>query len=323
MNGEFDRIARLLAGLPAGERVIVGAGDDAAVLRVEAAYDLVATTDAFVEGRHYRMDLVDAGTLGRRLAAANLSDVAAMGARPRWALLSLVLPLALDPRFVEEAARACAAALAADGAAIVGGNLAATDGPAVWNVTLLGEVERGRAWTRAGAHPGDAIAVTGNPGRAAAVLAALGAGVSWGRVPEALRAHWSAPPSRVAAARAMAAAGGVAACIDISDGFAADLAHLARASGVDVELDDATWPADPLQGDPALEPRLAPGDDYELILAIAPARLEGLVAAASTAGVPLHVVGRCAGAGTGRIMRRAVDGSLAEVTARGWDHFTG
>ena len=170
-GSEFERIAALVSSLPRGEGVIVGPGDDAAVLRVRDGRDLVATTDTFVEGRHFRRDVLTPAETGARLAAANLSDLAAMAAEPRWALLSLVLPPSWTHAECMMLERACARALAADGAAIVGGNLAAGEGPFTATLTLLGEVERGMQWTRGGAKPGDLVAVTGAPGSAAAFLA--------------------------------------------------------------------------------------------------------------------------------------------------------
>ncbi|HEY6193825.1 MAG TPA: AIR synthase related protein, partial [Candidatus Eisenbacteria bacterium] len=137
--GEFARIAAIVAGLPGGEGVVVGPGDDAAVLRPRPGHDLVASTDAFVEGRHFRRELLSPVEIGVRLAAANLSDLAAMAAEPRWALLSIVVGAGWSAAECEALELACARALAAEGAAVVGGNLASADGPLVATVTLLGE----------------------------------------------------------------------------------------------------------------------------------------------------------------------------------------
>ncbi len=336
MPGEFERIRGLVAGLPAGDGVVVGPGDDAAVLRPRAGFDIVVTTDAFVEGRHWRAGAMAPDALGRRLAAANLSDLAAMAAEPRWALLSIGAPANTDADWMEAVERACAAALAADGAAVVGGNLASSAGPAWWSVTLIGEVEADRAWTRAGARAGNVLAVTGWPGRAAAVLDADASGVA---VPDALRAAHGAPPSRVRAARAMAATGGVRAAVDVSDGFASDLGHLCDASAVGAEVEWARWPADPEQrevaarlaararaserGVPAIEFgfRTAPGDDYELILAVDPARWDDVAAAAAAHACPLAAIGRFT-AGPGLVGITA-DGREQAIAPRGWDHFAG
>ncbi len=228
--GEFARIAAIVAGLPRGEGVVVGPGDDAAVLRPREGHDLVASTDTFVEGRHFRRELLSPAEVGVRLAAANLSDFAAMAAEPRWALVSLVVGAGWSTGECEALELACARALAAGGAAVVGGNLASGDGPLVATVTLLGECPRARVWTRSGARPGDMLAVTGVPGSAAAAMALALAAVppAWARVPAELRRAYGAPTARVRVARALAGAGGVRAAIDLSDGLTRDLAPACR-----------------------------------------------------------------------------------------------
>lgn len=329
-EGEFARIRDIVAGLPAGERVIVGPGDDAAVLRPREGFDLVVTTDAFVEGVHWREGLLPPEGVGRRLAAANLSDIAAMGARPLWAVIACAAPAAADAAVLRAIEHACAAAFAAEGAAVVGGNLTSTSGPASFTVTLIGEVARDRAWRRAGARPGDVLAVTGSPGRTAAVLAlALREGGSIAGVPVELAATYAAPPCRVRAAAAMAAAGGVRAALDISDGLAGDLAHLCAASGVGARVDDACWPADAalaeaaarLAPDATLERAwpLGPGDDYELLLAIAPEAFAACAAAAAREGAALTAIGEILPADAGLVLRAS--GRDVPLVVRGWDHF--
>lgn len=338
VHSEFERIRALVAGLPHGEGVVIGPGDDAAVLRPRDGADLVVTTDAFVAGRHWRPGLLPLAGVGRRLAAANLSDLAAMGATPRWAVIACGVPAGTAEAETRAIEQACAAALAAEGAAVVGGNLSATDGAAWFAVTLLGEVARGAALTRGGAREGDVLAVTGYPGRAAAVLA-LALDVepaTLAGVPEALAAAYAAPPCRVRAARAMAAAGGVHAAIDLSDGLAGDLAHLMRASDAGAVLDAGRWPVDAAlyaaaarlaqrtQGEAAetIAARLPlePGDDYELLLAIAPERFDACRAAAAAEGAPLTVIGEVIAASRGLLLRAAA-GTEAALVARGFDHF--
>lgn len=300
-SGEFERIAALIRGAAVGEGVVLGPGDDAAVLRPRAGRDLVVTTDTFVEGRHFRRGTLDPVAIGRRLAAANLSDLAAMAAAPRWALFSIAAPSdwsEAEVRAVQDSARQ---ALEAEGAAVVGGNLAGTDGPLVVSVTLLGDVEPGRHWTRAGGRVGDALAVSGVPGRAALALAGASEGDAW-------PAEYRSPPCRVRLAQILAAVGGVTAAIDLSDGLSGDLAQLAVASGVGAELfADALSPG-------ALEP----SDDYELLLAIEPSRVTAILEASRAAGAPLTLIGRCVEHG---LHVTDAAGTRRVIEPRGYDHF--
>ena len=321
--GEFERIRRLTAHLPEGRGVIVGPGDDAAVVRPSDGMDLVITTDSFVEGRHFQKTWArDASALetlaqaiGRRLAAANLSDVAAMAAVPRWAVVSFGLN-AGDPTWIESLERAAAAKLGEAGAAVVGGNLARVEGAEWYDLTLIGEVERGRAWTRRGARAGDWIAVTGAPGTAAA-FEALAMEHFAGRASErsrALAALWSDPPARNAAARALAATGGVTAAIDISDGLSGDLAHLCEAGGVGAEIDE-----DALRSAAAPEGCFVPSDDYELLLAVDPAKRDACADAAQGSGAALAFIGRVT---SGRELRlRQNGGAVVPLPGHGYDHF--
>ncbi len=344
-GSEFARIAALVAGLPRGAGVVVGPGDDAAVLRPRDGRDLVVTTDAFVEGRHFRRDLLTPSESGLRLAAANLSDMAAMAAEPRWAVMSLVVPVTWSASECRLFERACARALHASGAAVVGGNLVAAEGPFSATVTLLGEVERGLAWTRAGARAGDVLAVTGLPGSAAAFLALALASVppTRARVPGELAERFLAPPPRVAFARSLAAVGGVRAAIDVSDGLSGDLAHLCRASGVGARIEQACLPADralraatrklsavsgegrgpsPDEEDALLaQLQLGPSDDYELLLALDPDAWERCAEAAAITGTSLTRIGEVT---KGPMLElEGVAGDLRPLEPRGWDHFPG
>ena len=330
--GEVEAIRLLTRDAAAGAGVIVGPGDDAAVLRCDPGEDLVATTDALVEGRHYLPEWLPPSGRGARLAAANLSDLAAMAARPRWALLSAGARPEHEMEALLEFQRGLAVALGAEGASIVGGNLSAVAGDEWWSLTLLGSVARGRAWTRAGAKPGDLLAVTGFPGRAAAGLA-LARRVSPGASPgpaaewRPLMDAWLKPRARVGFALALEPARAVTAAIDISDGFAGDLARLCEAGGVGCEVDERSLPDDPALeraakalGLAASTLRLGPSDDYELLLAIDPARRDACERVARESGTPLAFAGRFTNR-RGEISLVAAHGKRTALDPRGFDHF--
>jgi thiamine-monophosphate kinase len=338
--GEFEVIRRLSAARSGADRgrsfaadpragVVVGSGDDAAVLRPAPGGDLVATTDAFVEGGHFLRDWCPPRVAGARLAQANLSDLAAMAATPRWALLSIGARGESEIGDLVAFQSGLTGALEAAGAVLVGGNLTAVAGAEWYSLTLLGECERGREWTRFGARPGDLVAVSGRPGRAGAglrLVRVLGEGArapQWAPLLEA----WLAPLARVTLARALRETGAVTAAIDISDGFAGDLGHLCESSGAGAEVDESAWPQDPLLAGAAaalgVAPailRFGPSDDYELLLAVDPAGRADCERAAAAAGSPLAFVGRFTAA-PGLLALRSAGGVTRPLGGAGHDHF--
>jgi thiamine-monophosphate kinase len=327
--GEVETLRRLAAARRAPPGTVVDAGDDAAVLRIRPDHELVATTDTQVEGRHFLPEWLDAVRIGARLATANLSDLAAMRATPRWALVSLGVRPEHDVAALIELQRGLAVELARHGAGIVGGNLTAVEGAEWYGLTLLGEVARGAAWTRHGARPGDLLLVSGHPGRAGAgarVAQRLGESA---RAPEwrALLEAWLEPAAR--AALALALGEGVTAAIDLSDGLAGDLMRLLEASGVGALLDEAAFPADPeltraaqALGVDARSLVLGPSDDYELLLAIDPAAREATLAAARGAGVSLTAIGTLTDV-PGTLELREAGGGVRAIEASGYDPFAG
>lgn len=292
----IERIARR-AGRTPGRDWALRIGDDAAILRPRAGDELVFSTDAFVEGSHFRFGREPARTIGRRAMVANLSDLAAMGAEPVGALLSLSAPRrgtladfdGIVAGVLQEAERfACP---------VVGGNLTHAR---AWSldITVIGRCRRGKALRRRGLAPGDALYVTGTLG--GATLARLKADATGGT----LR---SVPVPRIAVGRALARLTGVRACIDLSDGLATDLAHLLEGSGAGAQIEPSALPRPRGfdRGCAALD--LSPdrvisggGEDYELLFAFrcgrnpsADTRRIGRLAARS--GVPITRIGRITG----------------------------
>ena len=311
--GEFGLIDRLTArftgGGPAGaaDRVVLGPGDDAAVLATPDGR-VVASTDLLVDGRHFRRDWSTAADVGRKAAAQNLADVAAIGAVPTGLLLGLALPPELEVAWLEELADGMRAECDEAGAAVLGGDVVRGE-TLTLAVTALGDLEGRAPVTRSGARPGDVVAVTGRLGWAAAGLAVLGRGF---RSPvSVVAAHRRPEPPYAQGPRA--AELGATAMVDVSDGLVADLEHVALSSGVGIELDTASLeiPAklSDVGGALGVEPLswvLAGGDDHALAATFPGTR---------PPPAPWRVIGRVA-RGRGVL----VDGT-AYAPPGGWDHF--
>ena len=272
--GEFGLIARIERAVARSMRrsagVVLGIGDDAAILRARAGEDLVVTIDALVEGVHFRFATQSPRAIGRRALVANLSDLAAMGARPLGCLLALAAPPSLPVRTLDAVLAGLLHEAGVHGCPLVGGNVARARQTSL-SITAAGAVARGRALLRRGARAGDRILVTGSLGGAALEVARAERGV--GRVRRV-------PTPRLAAGRALARLPGVGGCIDVSDGLEADLAHLLEPAGLAAELDPARVPRPP--GFAAacrrlgLDPdrlALGGGEDYELLFTLRPGAL--------------------------------------------------
>jgi len=331
-TGEFGlirRIRRLIEEEGArGHGVLEGLGDDTAVLEPRSDRLVLATCDAMVEGRHYSRDFMTLEEVGRRAMAMNISDIGAMGGRPAWALVSLGIPEDIEDTDILELYRGFLKELNPMDAAVVGGNITGADRGLLIDVTLLGEVERGRMVTRAGARPGDRILVTGYPGQAAAGLKILIRGEPLD-TPDAapLVRAYKTPAHRARAGRAAAETGRVTAMVDISDGFLGDLGHIREESGVGavlhltrLPLSDALLRAAEKWGLDPLETALEPSDDYELVLTCAPEdvpAVKGAICAAE--GLQVTEVGRITQEPGCEIVKP--DGSRAPAAGGGWDHF--
>ncbi|ANB16673.1 thiamine-phosphate kinase [Dokdonella koreensis] len=315
---EFDLIdlIRRRAGIERND-VRLGIGDDAALVLPPPGHELAICTDTLVAGVHFPADTA-AADIGWKALAVNLSDLAAMGATPAWALLALTLPTA-DAAFVEAFCTGFGALAAQHRVALIGGDT--TSGPLTITVTVHGFVPPEQALRRDGARVGDAVFVTGTLGDAAAAL--------WLRRRSgdpALRAQLDPrldrPEPRIAAGAALR--GAATACIDVSDGLLADLGHIADRSGVGIDIETDALPSSPaLLGAFAAADRarlqLAGGDDYELAFTAPAHRAGDLQRDLARIGCGATRIGRVVeGAGV-----RALDADGAPITlpARGWEHF--
>ncbi|MDQ2640508.1 MAG: thiamine-phosphate kinase [Pseudomonadota bacterium] len=325
-RGEFELIERYFRRPAEAQRVHrkdvpLGIGDDAALLDVPAGWQLVAALDALVEGRHFPAGC-EARSIGHRALAVNLSDLAAMGATPAWFLLSLTLPAA-DEDFLAGFTGGMMALGDAHGVALVGGDT--TGGPLVAVVQALGLVPAGAALTRAGASPGDLVYVSGTPGDAAAGLRLLldpASGASIGETHrDSLLQRFMFPAPRVALGQSLL--GLASACIDVSDGLAADAGRLAAASGCGLQLDMEQLPLSPalqaFAGDAAARRMaLTGGEDYELCFTIAPGRLPLFAAQLDNVKCQVTCIGSLV-PGSGITVRE--QGRPVTLDLRGYDHF--
>jgi len=295
--------------------VLQGVGDDAAVLDASGDGSLVLSVDTLVDGVHFPAEF-DARFVGHRALAASLSDLAAMGAEPAWALLALTIP-SVDEHWLAGFSAGLDALARRFGVALVGGDT--TRGPLAVSLTAAGRLPPDSAILREGARAGDDLWISGTPGDAAAGLAILqGRMPAQGRAREALLRRFQLPEPRVALGIALR--GVATSCIDVSDGVAGDLAKLCAASGVGAELESRELPLSAgLCSVAGLESRLAfalgGGDDYELLFTASPTDRARI--AALDAGVVLRRIGTISeGAGV------RIDGSPPDRDAiHGFDHF--
>jgi thiamine-monophosphate kinase len=274
--GEHALITRITARLAMPPWVLVGPGDDAAVIEPERGALEVITTDAQVEGIHFDRRFVPPDAIGYRALAVNLSDLAAMGAQPRAAVLSLALPDAMDAAVVDGVVDGLLVLAAAQRVTIVGGNITRTTGPMMIDITALGSVRRRRVLTRSAARPGDEVWVTGMLGDAAVGLQSLRDG---GGGPTPCEHRYLRPEPRVRAGLVVGRNRAASSCMDLSDGLADAVRQVAAASHVGMRIDAAalpisdesrTWHA--RRGDDAVRTALAGGDDYELLFTVRPAQ---------------------------------------------------
>jgi thiamine-monophosphate kinase len=316
MSDEASRIAALSARLRAGGAgVVLGIGDDAAVLAPFTG-GVVLTVDTSIEGVHFRRGWAPLRTLARRAVIAAVSDLAAMGARPRATLVALALPASIDDAAFLELIDGTADAARETGATLVGGNLSAAQELSI-TTTAIGEAGK-RVLTRSGAKLGDAIYVTGVLGAAALGLAHLTSGRDTDTGAAPFVARWCSPTARLADGQALVRDGATA-CIDVSDGLSRDLGQLCAASGVAARLELASLPMLEGQAERAralgLDAgalALTGGEDYELVFT-------------GRASAEFAAIGRCIGeivSGTaGEVCVVDADGERVAVAVSGFEHF--
>lgn len=324
-----DRVIELFApsGGALGEKIVVPNGDDAAAYFVEPRYVSVVTTDTMVERVHFELSHGPALRLGRKLMAVNLSDIAAMGASPRYALISVCFPKSTPIGVVEAIAEGVQASARSFGVAIIGGNVTSSPGPIVLAATLIGRADPEQLIRRRGTQAGDAIFVTGQLGHARAGLLVLN---SVGPVEKSdprmtLVSALTDPKPRVAAGRALARTHLVHAMCDVSDGLGRDLRHLLEPESLGARIDASTLPTSAAlrgfcqsQGFDLERTALEGGEDYELLFTAHPRDSEAIVSTCAAAGTPVSRIGMVTPDPSFEVLN--VDGEV-EGLPGGYDHF--
>jgi thiamine-monophosphate kinase len=326
---ERELIARIRRPLPAAPAwMIVGIGDDAAVVETERNRLEVLSLDAIVEGVHFDRRFTPPRAIGHRALAVNLSDLAAMGAAPRLALVSLVLPPALPVSHFDGIVAGLTDLAAKERVEIAGGNLARSPGPIVVDITVVGTVKRRRALTRAGAKAGDELYVSGSIGAAAAGLdrfRSTDAGDAGApAADDPLASAYCFPTPRVRLGVLLGRNEAASACMDLSDGLGDAVHQLAAASGVGATI-EADWL--PIHANArewfaarridAIDASIAGGDDYELLIAVRPRGRRRFEAAVRSSGTAVTRIGVCTADREVLLRRSGQEAALP----RGYQHF--
>ncbi len=317
--GEFGLIERLTRQAGTAAHLVKGIGDDCAIQRQSSEMELLTSTDLLIEGVHFDRRWISLEELGRKSAAVNISDIAAMGGQPKSLFLGVACPAELPLAELEAFARGFIAEVERYGAVLAGGDTCRSLGPLLISVTVQGEIEAGRAICRDGARPGDAIYVSGTLGDSALALQELLAG----RQPDSylLQRH-NCPTARVDLGRRLSEKRLASAMLDLSDGIISDLGHILKASGVGAQLELDSIPlSEPFRR--ALEKdrnlidlALGGGEDYELLFSSSDHNLADS-AALGCVLTKIGVVERQPG-----LRITAGDGSDYNCQRRGYDHFS-
>ncbi len=316
-DDEFAIIERYFSriGWQSEEAVVLGPGDDCAILSVPNDHELCVSTDTLVSGVHFPADSTGRIVAHRSLTAA-VSDLAAMGAKPHAVTLALTMPM-IDHEWLAELSAGLSDLSIAIRLPLVGGNL--SRGPLSLSLTVMGVVPTGLALRRSGARPGDGIYVTGFPGEAGAGLLLLG---QEGKIPRRLIHAYCYPEPRVEAG--MALRGIASAAIDVSDGLLADLTHLTTSSevGAVICLDDIPLSPDlraQFARNDALSLALTAGDDYELCFTAPEAHHEAICTTGESSGLPMTRIGRITGGSGFQLTGSGVD--ELKIDGTGYQHF--
>jgi len=325
---EQELVGRITSRLAASPPwMLVGIGDDAAVVEPVRNQVEVLTVDAIVEGVHFDRRFTPPAAIGHRALAVNLSDLAAMGATPRLALLSLALPADLPCADFDAIADGFTALAATHRVQIAGGNLTRSPGPLVVNVTASGWAKRRNVLTRGGANPGDAVYVTGCVGSARAGLEALRASLMAPEF-ESCVTRYLYPQARVKTGQLLGRNRAATACMDLSDGLADGIRQIAEASGVGIAIDGSAIPIDPAtrawfesrQADPIME-AIGGGDDYELVFTASPKLRGRLRDVTRHGGVAITRIGSCTKGSTVELLQDIDGRTTSAPLPRGFGHF--
>jgi len=326
--GEFGLIERIKKWVtPDDSSVVVGIGDDAAVVEDRPDLYRLITTDAFVEGVHFRREFATPWQIGWKAMAANLSDIAAIGGEPRWAVVSVAFSETISVEEVEELYRGMNAVCSPFGCSIVGGDTSFSPDRMLISIAVIGEVEKERLTLRNGAKIGDAICVTGELGGSEAGLQVL---KEKGPTDEDVVRRHLEPRPRLREARTMGEVGRIHAMIDISDGLSSEIHHICRESRVGARLFAAKIPICPgareiarKVGRSPMDYALGGGEDFELLFTLCPGEVERVRShLLNNIRTPVAVIGEIVELRKGVVLV-GEDGREREMPQSGYQHFRG
>lgn len=322
--GEFGLIDRIRHRVDGADDLTVGIGDDCAVAELPPEHQLLTTTDMLLEDVHFRRSWTDLRTLGRKSMAVNVSDIAAMGGRPRHAFVGLAIPDAMQVEEIEELVDGMLQSCTLYGATLAGGDTCRSRSGLIISVALQGHIPRDKALTRSGARPDDLVCVSGTLGDSALALVDL---MGDRRVePRLLRRHLD-PQARLRLGGALAEQGLATAMIDISDGLLGDLGHILEASHVGARLQIDELPLSEAFRQRAGQDRnlhdlaLSGGEDYELLFTVRPDKWPAVQDLAAQAQTPVSRLGRIMP--ERELTMVDVDGRSYRPSAIGFTHFPG